>query len=1266
MRRQHGRAQDHESMVQSAGLKSAVDGVDYADEHAAFAASRSSDYIYEAGDAAALDALDYHAESEGDSKLPLVITGAPGCGKSALLANWAQRRRATKHRDEFLFCHFVGCSPRSRRLTNLLHRLESGLKEHFQLREMEVPASEERLRWSLNRFLAAAAKKRSPPRIVIVLDAVNRLRGESSAADTLRWLPTGLPPGVRIVVSTTELDGGDDADNAPAAALAARSYTELRRRKCPTLRLQPLSVDVRHAIIGAFLKANQAALHALEPAQQFRLVTAKASSQPLVLRTILYALRLGFEMSQNTVEKQIEDCLAHASSSSSLIAAVLQQCSNFVEAAAPPQAQSPFSSDDSSSKSTNPEEHQVGCPTALALEAVTAPLLPRVLIALLASRHGLSDLEIWGLVQLSTKGQPLAKEQREAMKRVLRDFTFSVNGLRNFSHEDYAAVVYSNYIETPEKHINAHRLIAKYFARLPPCHRRLDALPYHLEVSASWSKLKNALVDVRMFEIWWTSAHKTEFLQLWASLTATANVGAPIRRLVTGEFDETMRCDQPSRPCLDIVDEYCASIDEYKFAASPPDEKLAGIILKIAQFMLEFATLAFEVAADVPPFVHPQVPNDDLASLGVPFLSTDRDGNSVMNFPTIESGSEDGPHAASTAAAIDPPMQQPNDEVPVCSTYFYFRWMWIQFPSVALANCGERFLKGVATMRSCGNSDFEDGKKSLKARRNDTSFQNDLLSPITTGGAVSVTAAAAAIVGAKLPQLRHIAPGADDRFFKVGDMATAAMGRAAAKSKQHDRAPPPPPGDVDHLAVSLSQLRGSISSYRSELDQLKLETSSLERKQAKADDEFAELAKMHRSTGGMEARLNNLVERYASTTQAHKMAKLLHQNYECVRLMCDRHPAHNPALIEELESKLTADADFIERVKQKVRETTFISTDGVAQNKVLQAAASDMQALQRGMLQARLEQRESMAAKNNALASKNLLLQPPLQAPLSVSSLSRKSVSSPPQGLKRLLQAEPDRRSGEMVVQDVDDLASQWEAHSKVVFERTFISDADDLFDKFDTAVLLQKQMRALHEAAEFRHRQLLKVLAATESDLVQARSEAQSKLGANSSEARELTATMALSEKRHKHSLERATAADRLKRQAFSGLKHICATLGVPPPDDDTPVNELIQQVEAVLEALIEEKDKTQQRMLGDAALQPNVLQDAIVRSPELDAAFDQCLCSKALVAHRLPAKASDGGDDDTVDDTNDRVSSRSDVKRDAVKAIRARQRRLARLSPA
>jgi hypothetical protein len=33
--------------------------------------------------------------------------------------------------------------------------------------------------------------------------------------------------------------------------------------------------------------------------------------------------------------------------------------------------------------------------------------------------------------------------------------------------------------------------MAKYFGQLPPCDRKLEVLPYHLEMAGSWSKVSN-------------------------------------------------------------------------------------------------------------------------------------------------------------------------------------------------------------------------------------------------------------------------------------------------------------------------------------------------------------------------------------------------------------------------------------------------------------------------------------------------------------------------------------------------------------------------------------------------------------------------------------------------------------------------------------------------------------------------------------------------------------------------------------------------------
>lgn len=136
----------------------------HADEHEAFAASRSSEHVYVPIDDRNFTTLDKHAETiEMDAKLPLVsfmrcvavglhpamnpsafhihthaildccdtrrtrvlqvLVGEPGIGKNALLSNWVKRRGGTKHRDEFLFQYFAGASTRAKQLPHMLHKV---------------------------------------------------------------------------------------------------------------------------------------------------------------------------------------------------------------------------------------------------------------------------------------------------------------------------------------------------------------------------------------------------------------------------------------------------------------------------------------------------------------------------------------------------------------------------------------------------------------------------------------------------------------------------------------------------------------------------------------------------------------------------------------------------------------------------------------------------------------------------------------------------------------------------------------------------------------------------------------------------------------------------------------------------------------------------------------------------------------------------------------------------------------------------------------
>lgn len=69
---------------------------------------------------------------------------------------------------------------------------------------------------------------------------------------------------------------------------------------------------------------------------------------------------------------------------------------------------------------------------------------------------------------------------------------------------------------------------------------QVECQPYHLEAAGCWNKLKNCLVDIDMFGIWWTPKHKKEFVALWASLT---NANNQVKQVCAG------RKNSSNNPC---------------------------------------------------------------------------------------------------------------------------------------------------------------------------------------------------------------------------------------------------------------------------------------------------------------------------------------------------------------------------------------------------------------------------------------------------------------------------------------------------------------------------------------------------------------------------------------------------------------------------------------------------------------------------------------------------------------------------------------------
>lgn len=292
---------------------------------------------------------------------------------------------------------------------------------------MKVPETEEELRWGLNRFLAAAAKKNFPARIVIIIDGINRLKADGAPDGSLHWLPTELPPCVRFIVSTVEferLPRGISSSPAPH-----KTFVELVRRQCPVLRIEPLGIQTRHNVINNFIDQNDGRLE-LGEAQVYRIVTSTCTSQPMYLRALLQALRISSSLTTMSIDELLDTYLA-CQTAVDLVDRNLNLCCEAV-----------FGS--------NTDNDDVS----------EYAILGKVFSIVYVSRNGLTQEEIWGVMKLMSRAQ-LDEGNTARVFAVLAEFTMVVNNMHSFSHEIYRELVFEKYIQSHEALTRLHYLMAR-------------------------------------------------------------------------------------------------------------------------------------------------------------------------------------------------------------------------------------------------------------------------------------------------------------------------------------------------------------------------------------------------------------------------------------------------------------------------------------------------------------------------------------------------------------------------------------------------------------------------------------------------------------------------------------------------------------------------------------------------------------------------------------------------------------------------------------
>jgi hypothetical protein len=763
--------------------------------------------------------------------------------------------------------------------------------------------------------------------------------------------------------------------------------------------------------------------------------------------------------------------------------------------------------------------------------------------------------------------------------------------MHSFSHEIYREVVYDKYICSRDNQIRWHQLMARYFSQLETGPRKLVALPYHLEQAGTWSKVKNCLTDIKMFRLWWTPSFKADFMKFWAQLT----------RVNKKEADTDGHGKrEPTRPTYDIVEEYVKSLDEYRNKEHPSDEAVSSTILLIADFLLEFAMTGHEQHADVPNIIHPYIPSADLESIGVPHLKVDDQGRSVLRYPDVYSnlgGRREGTDPA------EPPQDQGGkaiDDIPYCTTYFFHRWMWIQFPYIALGNCDSRYVEGEEKKKINFHGAAFLAQEAEKKRREEEERAKQR--------------AANAAGGEDKSGLL------DTNKFKLPEIT---FNRKAARTLR--RVPLEGDASADKFAIRMQALQDDIQNLREEYDFVMQMKSGLRKRLAELSGSLETLKRSAESVHQFDDAMQDAIARDADALKKKESVELLNRNLKQLSIMCDRHPPNVPALILEIEKKIAQDKFLLEEIKVRLWEQKFERLMHGSNYKIMQFLSRKGENMHNQLLECRISMK--VALTNQA------------------TEMDRAREKKLRDEQKKL--AKKEKFSGSLITNSTGAEESEsgsglvpgqtWAEMWNIITTRTGIEEPHVFFERLRNGSGLTDQIGSLRRQAEARLDSLKVEAAAVEEDMEATRLSTMN--GGSDDTDKEQRLKLVADEKYLKIIKEKAETQEQLETTVKGGLGHLGELLGVPMRHEDAiSVADLLRDIESMVDVMMDEREKIQQSNAaatngnGEASSTSRVLTrdgttgllspDVNNRPPELDAVLQRFEAPKLRLPHKLPSR--------------------------------------------
>jgi hypothetical protein len=575
----------------------------------------------------------------------------------------------------------------------------------------------------------------------------------------------------------------------------------------------------------------------------------------------------------------------------------------------------------------------------------------------------------------------------------------------------------------------------------------------------------------------------------------------------------------------------------------------------------------------------------DLKSIGVPHVVVE-DGRSILWFPTVLAlNSGIGTEGIKKADPDEPSGKSGGgggkavEDIPMRTTYYFSRWMWIQFPLVALGNTRGRYLEGLENKEIEQNGRSGTRPKSQESgllKKADTDAMDELLKSIgfrrpKSAAAMSENKKPKFVNPnkTKLPEIKFVRKAARS-FRRMTAQDEAEAGDSAGKIEQR-----------------MIALQDSISNYREEFDFLFQQKLKLQKRLYDLTGSLVDINKAADSMGQYDDEFlqtgNKADTAFKVNAQATQEQGLLSQ----LDIMCTRHPPHMPALIYEVEEKIAQDIYLLAEIRKRLFEQHFEHQAHKVGFKEMKDLAATGVEMHNRLLDFRYQMQQKMqenaaadvAAVENAKMTKNTTT---TKMKKKTKKKAHKLTLGDSMGMSMAdgghLLENGDKENAAPVVNDADgERASNWAETWNMISYRTGIIEPEIFFQRLENRATLEGQMALLKKQAESRLEANKVEITAVEAELEEVSYDV-SFAGGKSGDTSQKKKDISMLQGSTKRGKERTENFEGLRKDALKGLVHIGEILGIQENEEDLDkinLSDLTRHIEVVIDVLLEETSR-------------------------------------------------------------------------------------------